>query len=403
MHNIERWVRVAQMVETARDGASTAGAKVVEWNRVLVPVLGMAMVLAVLPAIASEAPPTGVSHDTQDDVLWGANLREANSPLVPGLAMTAVAPRLPENPVGFGQARVSRHPVPASVRADAHALLHAVGVPHEDAAIYGEDLVEAAKKSGKSIAPNVDVERVEYLLAVHRNQAGPAVRAAGVNPGTRVDLNDIARAAHAMGLKVGQRVDPSDVERLKEAVQTRWKQSEARRAARAEQRRQLAAGVSGNILSKVDGVTLAVPSDHARLVGFHQAAYRVARNMRPGGGRGMLTLPSRGRGTGRRTAADVSVPRRTPIVSPVSGRVVEVRRYRLYGRYADVRIRIVPYSNSRRLVTVLHVSDPRVRVGSRVEAGRTVIAGRATAFPFRSQIDKHAGRNPHVHVEVRTR
>jgi hypothetical protein len=91
------------------------------------------------------------------------------------------------------------------------------------------------------------------------------------------------------------------------------------------------------------------------------------------------------------------------VLSPVSGRVVEVKRYALYGRYPDARIRIVPDQNPQMLVTVLHVSDPTVRVGSRVRGGRTEIAKRATKFPFVSQIDRFAGPYPHVHIEVRRR
>lgn len=55
------------------------------------------------------------------------------------------------------------------------------------------------------------------------------------------------------------------------------------------------------------------------------------------------------------------------------------------------------------LVSVLHVTGPTVRVGSRVVAGETPLAQHATQFPFDSQIEWLTGSAPHVHIEVRRR
>lgn len=154
-------------------------------------------------------------------------------------------------------------------------------------------------------------------------------------------------------------------------------------------------------MATVSGVPVHLPTSHAIYVGYHQASYRSVRPMRRHIG---VLLPPRGRGTHRTGAVDVSVRRNTPVYAPVTGKVVEVKRYRLYGRTTDYRIRIVPDANRRMLTTVLHVESPTVRVGQRVKGGWTRIAKRARPLPFTSQIDRAVGRRyPHVHVETRRR
>lgn len=165
---------------------------------------------------------------------------------------------------------------------------------------------------------------------------------------------------------------------------------------------------------------LFLPSTRALISGFHEASYPHALRLRPWGtplandnprkdaaaptddGPNYAIMSTRDRPTQATSAVDVAVPHHAPIASPVSGRVVEVTPYALYGRYADTRIRIRPADRPDLLVTVLHLSAPAVRVGDDVVAGRTRIAGRSTAFPFRSHVDAYAGgRPPHVHIELR--
>jgi hypothetical protein len=155
------------------------------------------------------------------------------------------------------------------------------------------------------------------------------------------------------------------------------------------------------VFARAGGVELHIPSRKAVVIGYHQANSRGNAIFKPRWGR---TMSLRGRGTHRRSAVDVQVRRRARVVSPVSGRVTAVSRYRLYGRTRDLVIQIRPKGRPGLRATVLHVEGPRVRPGDRVVAGRTVIARRSRLLPFRSQIDRYSGKRlPHIHMELRRR
>jgi hypothetical protein len=111
-------------------------------------------------------------------------------------------------------------------------------------------------------------------------------------------------------------------------------------------------------------------------------------------------LGTRNRGTGATTAVDLSIPHGEPLTSPVTGKVKTVQSYSLYGRTPDVLVEIVPDADADHLVRVLHVEGVKVEEGDAVEAGTTPLARSARQLPFPSQIDRIAGRHPHVHVEV---
>lgn len=210
-------------------------------------------------------------------------------------------------------------------------------------------------------------------------------------PTALADEDDLLAAARHLGLDVGTRMDPPDLARLLTAA----------RAQRDPLRP--APGESPPLFATAGGVRLLLPSRHVRALGYHEAMTPLGQPLRPVAGVPARTLPSRGRPTGRRTAVDIAVDPGTPVLAPVSGRVVEVARYVLYGAYRDTRIRIVPDGDAGRLVTLLHVTGATVRPGQRVEAGHSVVARAAARFPFASQVEAVAGRLPHVHLEVRRR
>lgn len=173
-------------------------------------------------------------------------------------------------------------------------------------------------------------------------------------------------------------------------------------------------------MASADDVTLVLPSRRARMVGYHEALSASAQALAPLGtplanenakrattpapspGPDYVIMASRGRGTAATSAVDVALPRRARVRAPVSGTVVAVGRYTLYGRYADRVVTIAPAGPSDVLVVAIHLRLPRVRPGDEVVAGRTTLARRARLFPFPSQVDRWAGRGPHVHLEVRT-
>ena len=150
-------------------------------------------------------------------------------------------------------------------------------------------------------------------------------------------------------------------------------------------------------------VHLTHPSAVVDFVGFHQSSQATAIPLQPSPlAVDPTVLWGRGRGTDRRSAVDIVVPANHQIRAPVTGTVVLGEAYRLYCKYADQRLAIVPDADPSVRVTMLHVTGVRVRPGDRVEAGTSIVADSANVLPFRSQVDAlnpHAPW-PHVHVEV---
>lgn len=153
----------------------------------------------------------------------------------------------------------------------------------------------------------------------------------------------------------------------------------------------------------VGGVVLRHPSSRVERVGFHQSNHDGARQLEvlptaihP------ITLPTRERGTGSRTASDVVVDPHVAIRSPVTGTVLRAGTYVLYCEHHDDFAVIEPDEHPGWEVKVLHIDGVQVRRGARVEAGVTVLAAGPTPLPFSSQVDDHTAEPswPHVHIEV---
>jgi putative cell wall-binding protein len=157
------------------------------------------------------------------------------------------------------------------------------------------------------------------------------------------------------------------------------------------------------VFATVGGVDLHLPSRDVELIGFHESNHDGARqqNLRDTA-TPKLTLPSRSRGTGSRSAADVVAAPDQPIMAPVTGRVVRGGSYVLYCRYTDNFAVIEPDAHPGWEVKVLHFQGIQVRVGDRVEASTTMLGTGPRQLPFESQVDEYSQpRNwPHVHVEV---
>lgn len=169
-----------------------------------------------------------------------------------------------------------------------------------------------------------------------------------------------------------------------------------------------------------DRIRLRLPAEDLVAVAFHEASYDDSVRLRPLGVCGVcrnlwkftpprpidrdlryIVMDSRGRGQPATSAADVVVERKAVIVSPVDGVVRRVKKYRLYGRYRDIRVEIRPEGVRRRRVVMLHLSHVRLRRGDHLQASVTRI-GLARKLPFESQVDRYVrGRYPHVHLEVK--
>lgn len=113
-----------------------------------------------------------------------------------------------------------------------------------------------------------------------------------------------------------------------------------------------------------------------------------------------VVLPTRYRQGGPTTAVDISMEKGQAVTSPVSGTVTGVRSYLLYGTTPDKIVEIAPRGRPDLRVRMLHIENVHVQTGEKVAAGDTVIAASARLLPFDSQIDRYAGRHPHVHIDV---
>ena len=153
----------------------------------------------------------------------------------------------------------------------------------------------------------------------------------------------------------------------------------------------------------VGPVTLTHPSAAVAYIGFHQSGHDGAQQQMPVDiETPVRTMDSRGRGTARRSAADIAVHPYLEIRSPVTGTVLRSGGYILYCQHRDDYVVIEPDAHPGWEVKVLHISGVQVAPGDRVEAGITVVAPAATVFPFRSQIDEFTAEPSwgHVHIEV---
>jgi murein DD-endopeptidase MepM/ murein hydrolase activator NlpD len=172
-------------------------------------------------------------------------------------------------------------------------------------------------------------------------------------------------------------------------------------------------------MSTIRGVTLHVPGRQIVAVAYHEASRADALALHPSGrcvrnanrtkfdiprrteGPDYIIMSSRGRPHPATSAVDVAMPSGSPVLAPVTGKVIGAKKYYLYGRYLDYRVDIRPDDNAKLRVVTIHLDDLAIRRGDRVTAGVTWI-GVPRLFSFHSQINNYiAGGIPHVHIEVK--
>lgn len=178
-------------------------------------------------------------------------------------------------------------------------------------------------------------------------------------------------------------------------------------------------------LAVIDDVEVVVPDGEPVVVGFHEAGGPSPRPLTPttdldvdlGVGHvhvaedadearyATMVLPTRSRGTHPASAVDVALAPGSVVTAPVTGEVLLVAQYALYGDHLDWIIRIRPDSDPTKVVELVHVVEPTIHAGERVEAGVSTIAKGVRPLPFASQIDEFAFAEigvavPHVHIEV---
>jgi hypothetical protein len=80
-----------------------------------------------------------------------------------------------------------------------------------------------------------------------------------------------------------------------------------------------------------------------------------------------------GEGSGSTGAILVGAVAGSPVTAPVSGTVIAVKQYSLFGKYDDVEVDIRPEDTSGTTLTLLLVDDPVVTMGETVTAGKTAL------------------------------
>ena len=114
---------------------------------------------------------------------------------------------------------------------------------------------------------------------------------------------------------------------------------------------------------------------------------------------------SRSRGNFSTTACDVQSKAGAEVLSPVDGTVLAAESYLLYGKYPDLRVKILIDGHPGYHVAVLHMASLAVSKGQRVEAGKTVIGTVRDLVPY-----FHSGPNDytreegnHAHIQINYR
>jgi hypothetical protein len=154
-------------------------------------------------------------------------------------------------------------------------------------------------------------------------------------------------------------------------------------------------------LGEAMSVTLFHPAETVIGVGFHESLFPTAQEILPQSDGEYVVMASRGRGTPATSAADIVVPSSSPVLSPVTGTVVDVIRYLLYCRSWDWELVIEPYGQPDVRVILLHFVNPLVEPGDRVVASVTPVGTSWTNdSPGAQENDVFPDQYPHVHVEV---
>jgi hypothetical protein len=186
------------------------------------------------------------------------------------------------------------------------------------------------------------------------------------------------------------------------------------------------------IFASYGRIKLRLPVETKRLteIGFHQASYpwalrmktplKDAKNSEANGKRG-TSRPTTTQPTGEDavlvgvvirmwrarpgkpdTAADVGAKPGSSVISPVTGTVVKIKSYKLYGKWADYEMHIQPDGQDNIDIVMIHLADPEVKVGERVVAGVTTVAHvRKLSNKMTDQLAQYVkDGGDHVHLQV---
>lgn len=159
----------------------------------------------------------------------------------------------------------------------------------------------------------------------------------------------------------------------------------------------------GVIVARVEGteVLLPVARDVTTAVAFHPVDNSDSVTLQPSGERAdggslgqkladvfagggglqyYLTAEADSGESSSTAGLDVGAVPGSPVVSPVDGRVVAVKRYKVLGRYDDVEVHIQLARDPSLLLAITHLARPQVTIGDAVASGETAL-GDVRGFP----------------------
>jgi hypothetical protein len=173
------------------------------------------------------------------------------------------------------------------------------------------------------------------------------------------------------------------------------------------------AGCEARAFGTAFGIVLFEPSASVVGVGFHESLFSTAQPFVPIGpgldasaaaaadGVPHVVMVSRGRGTPAASAADVVVGSATPILSPVTGKVVDVIHYLLYCKALDWEIVIQADGRPDARIIMIHIHDPLVHPGGRVIASVTKLGTSWGNDSESAEENRYfPDQYPHFHIEV---
>lgn len=102
------------------------------------------------------------------------------------------------------------------------------------------------------------------------------------------------------------------------------------------------------------------------------------------------------------TAADIGAAPGSDVLAPVSGTVIKVKRYKLYGKYTDYEIHISPYGFPKLDCVMIHITNVCVKPGDKVTAGITCVgAVRKLSDREDLQLGEYTrGGGDHTHIQL---
>jgi hypothetical protein len=154
------------------------------------------------------------------------------------------------------------------------------------------------------------------------------------------------------------------------------------------------AGDAGEaVVATVGGVPVVLPVARADItaVAYHPVDYDGTVPFTPtDGGVPYYLMPGSGSESSSATSGlDVGAVPGSPVVSPVDGKVIAIKPYRILGRYADVEVDVQMTSDPSLLLVVTHIARPQVALGDVVAAGQSQL-GQVRGLP--SSLDQALSR-----------